>query len=242
MRKTLSLLCLLYPLLACGEASDAQRLNELGSRSRLLCASAMAYFDPREREPDSRGLTTVYHQLMTLETLVVQLGSPESLRRPLLTMKGLFETLEGLPRQQAAQFPPLVRQLLVAGGTLRQAAEATAAGLPDEPWAGELGAQSQAIATLLLDYQLRGYPLPEPQPFALGTDEVRRLDAEVGQRFERLQARYPQRAGELGKIDNTYRFVRSQLREGNGRLSGGAGFYLARAISDLDELAAAPSD
>ncbi|MCY1283698.1 hypothetical protein D9M68_298650 [compost metagenome] len=242
MRKTLLLLCLLHPMLASGNALDAQRLSEIGSRSRLLCASAMAYFDPREREPDERGLTAVYHNLMALDTLVVQLGDAESLRHSLQTMRTLFETLEGLPRQEAAQFPPLIRQLLEASAALRQKALASAADTPGDPLAELLGAQSRALAALLLDYQLRGYPLPDPQSFALSGEQIRQLDVEVGQRFERLQAGYPQHAVALGKIDNTYRFVRNQLLQGNGHLKGGAGFYLDRAISDLDDLAVSVSE
>lgn len=242
MRKRLLLFCLLYPLLASGNALDAQRLSEIDSRSKLLCASAMAYFDPREREPDARGLTSVYHNLMALDTLVVQLGGSESLRRPLQTMKTVFETLEGLPRQEAAQFPLLIRQLLEASGVLQQVALATAPNATSDPLAEGLGAQSRALAALLLDYQLRGYPLPDRQPFTLSSEQVRHFDAEVSQRFEQLQASYPQHAVALGKIDNTYRFVRSQLLQGNGHLGGGAGFYLDRAISDLDDLAATVSE
>lgn len=241
MRKILLLCCCLFhSLLALGDAQDVQRLSEIGARSRLLCASAMAYFDPQEREPDSRGLTSVYYQLNTLDTLAVQLGNPESLRRPLRELRSTFETLDAMSRQQAEQFPALVRQLLVSGAALQQAAAEAAVGLPEQPWTQQLGAQGQAIATLLMDYQLRGYPLPEPQPFALSHEEVLRLDAEVSQRFAQLQTNFPAQAGELGKIDNTYRFVRNQLRQGNGHLSGGAGFYLARAISDLAEMASAP--
>ncbi|MWV17013.1 hypothetical protein F3I16_13295 [Pseudomonas sp. L-22-4S-12] len=238
MRKTLLLFCLLHPLLASGNALDAQRLNEIDSRSKLLCASAMAYFDPREREPDTRGLTSVYHNLMALDTLVVQLGGSESLHRPLQSMRTVFETLEGLPRKESAQFPPLVRQLLESSDALQQTALATVTSSASDPLAEELGAQSRALASLLLDYQLRGYPLPDPQPFALSSEQVRHFDAEVNQRFKQLQANYPQHAVALGKIDNTYRFVRSQLLQGNGHLSGGANFYLDRAISDLDDLAA----
>ncbi|UVE19578.1 hypothetical protein NVV93_09490 [Pseudomonas sp. LS44] len=242
MRKTLLLLCLLNPLLASGNALDAQRLSEIDSRSKLLCASAMAYFDPREREPDARGLTSVYHNLMALDTLAVQMGGSESLHRPLQTMRTVFETLEGLPREDAAQFPLLVRQLLEARDALQQIALATPTNAPSDPLAEGLGAQSRALASLLLDYQLRGYPLPDPQPFALSGEQVQHFDAEVSQRFEQLQASYPQHTMALGKIDNTYRFVRSQLLQGNGHLSGGATFYLDRAISDLDDLAATISE
>ncbi|MBM7063007.1 hypothetical protein JQX08_20000 [Pseudomonas sp. UL073] len=242
MRKTLLLLCLLQPLLASGNTLDAQRLSEIGSRSKLLCASAMAYFDPREDEPDARGLTSVYHNLMALDTLVVQLGGSATMQRPLLSMRSLFETLEAMPRQDGAQFPALVRQLLEASAELQQTARVDASTVGGDALAQGLGAQSQALAALLLDYQLRGYPMPDPQPFALSSEQVRQFDAEVSQRFERLQAGYPQHAAALGKIDNTYRFVRTQLLQGNGHLSGGATFYLDRAISDLDDLAATVSE
>lgn len=242
MRKMLWLIGLLCPMLACGDANEALHLNRIDSGSRMFCASSMAYFDPRERDLDSRGLAAAHYQLAELETLVVQLGNPESLRRPLLTLRQLFENLDRLPRSQSAQYPVLVRQLLEAGRDLQSAVGQVPAKASDNAWAAELGAQSQAIAKLLLDYQLRRYPLPQPEAFRLTDGEVQRLDTEVAQRFMTLQADYPQQASVLAKIDTSFRFVRNQLRKRNGNPSGGVEFYLGRVVSELDELAAMPQD
>ena len=97
MRRTVWL-CLLYLLClpARGDAPAALQLSELDSRSRLLCASAMLYFDPRERAPDPRSLTAVFHHLNTLETHVLQLGRPAALAAPPSRTEQPFESKEKL--------------------------------------------------------------------------------------------------------------------------------------------------
>ncbi|MNO60586.1 hypothetical protein D3C76_512050 [compost metagenome] len=242
MRPILLFVCLLSCIVclpASGNGESARQLNEIASRSRLLCASAMAYFNPREREPDPSGLTTVFHQLNMLNTLVQQQGRPDALVQPLQAMRSLFNALDGLPREQAGKYPPLVRQLLEQGRLLQQASSEAAAGIEASPQSAAFSAQSLALATLLQDYELRGYPLPDKQLFALSSSDLQALDVAVGERFAQLQASYPQHAAELEKIGGTYRFVRAQLQGRKGHAGGGAGFYLGRAISDLDELAGA---
>ncbi|WP_044870984.1 hypothetical protein [Pseudomonas sp. LFM046] len=239
MRKWLLLFCLLSPL-TWGSEQDARNLGELSSHSRLLCASAMVYFNPQEREPDPRALSATFYHLNTLSRLVVQLGNPEALQSPVQAMEKLFKTLDGLPRDQASRFPELVGQLLEQERRLEHAAQALSAGLKQDP-AGDPGApfnaQSQALASLLLDYQLRAYPLPNKLDFALPEAQAARLDADIEQRFDQLLADHPDHADVLGKARTNYRFVRAQLQQGGGRTHGGAEFYLSRAVVDLDELA-----
>ena len=105
--RTPALLCLLYLMspLAWGDARSAQQLSEVGSRSHLLCVSAMVYFNPQERSPDPRSLTAVFHHLNSLETHVLQLGQPEQLAQPVRAMKGLFAELDRLPRAQRERWP-----------------------------------------------------------------------------------------------------------------------------------------
>ena len=102
--RTTALLFLLYLMspLTWADGRSAQQLSEVGSRSRsrMLCASAMVYFNPQERSPDPRSLTAVFHHLNSLETHVLQLGQPELLAQPM--------------RAQRERYPELVRQLLVA--------------------------------------------------------------------------------------------------------------------------------
>jgi len=105
--------------------------------------------------------------------------------------------------------------------------------------AADFGALSQALASRLLDYQLHAYPLPDKQNFLLGSQPVLALDGDIERRFELLLAGYPEHAAALGKARSSYRFVRAELYQGNSRRHGGAGFYLGRAITDLDELAVA---
>ncbi|MCY1263187.1 hypothetical protein D3C76_1052250 [compost metagenome] len=240
MRPTLLLLCLLSSLQclpAWASPQDARQLSEIASYSRLVCASAMAYFNPREREPNQDQLSAMFYQMNTLERLVQQQGRPDPLQRPLTAMKSLFLSLDGLPRERADEYPALVRQLLEQARTLQRSAGEAAASAGADPRSESFGAQSQALAVLLLDYELRGYPLPDRQAFALSDTELQALDDSVGQRFAELEAGYPQYAGEVGKLSGTYRFVRAQLRGQKAYGRGGAEFYLGRAVTDLNELA-----
>lgn len=241
MRTTL-LLCLLYLMspLAWGDGRSAQQLSEVGSRSRLLCASAMVYFNPQDHSPDPRSLTAVFHHLNTLETHVLQLGQPDLLAQPLRALKDLFAKLDRLPRAQRERYPELVRQLLVAHRQLQQAADTYAhaqpglvAAAPVQP----LNALSQALASLLLDYQLRRYPLPDKAGFALTPAQLQVLDGAIEQRFDSLLVEHSAHAEVLAKIRGSYRFVRAELQQDKGRAQGGAEFYLSRAVLDLDELA-----
>lgn len=239
---TTVLLCLLYLMspLAWGDGRGAQQLSEVGSRSRLLCASAMVYFNPQERSPDPRSLAAVFHHLNTLETHVLQLGQPAPLAQPVRAMKGLFAELDRLPRAQRERYPELVRQLLVAHRQLQQAADTYAHAQPGLVAAASvqpLNALSQALASLLLDYQLRRYPLPDKAGFALTPAQVQALDGAIEQRFDGLLVEHSAHAELLAKIRGGYRFVRAELQQDKGRAQGGAEFYLSRAVLDLDELA-----
>ncbi|RJG08975.1 hypothetical protein D3879_24405 [Pseudomonas cavernicola] len=90
---------------AWADGRSAQQLSELGSRSQLLCASALLYFNPQEREPDPRGLTAVFYHLQSLDTTIVQLGQPAALVQPLRVMQRVFSELDGLPRSQRQRYP-----------------------------------------------------------------------------------------------------------------------------------------
>jgi len=81
--RTPVLLCLLYLMspLAWGDAHSAQQLSKAGSRRRLLCASAMVYFDLQERSPDPRSLTAVFHHLNALVAHVVHSTHAEVLAK-----------------------------------------------------------------------------------------------------------------------------------------------------------------
>ncbi|MEX6504558.1 hypothetical protein [Pseudomonas zhanjiangensis] len=98
------LLCVLFILCSPVQGDDhgPQQLSELVSRGQLLCASALLYFNPDERDPDPRSLTAVYHHLNTLDTYVLQLGQPPQLLQPLRAMQRTFSELDALPRQQAS--------------------------------------------------------------------------------------------------------------------------------------------
>lgn len=227
------LLCLLC-LQAEADTRTVRQLHELDSHSRLLCASALLYFDPRERAPDPRILTAVFHHLTTLETDVLQLGQPAELVQPLAAMRSLFEQLDGLPRSESRRYPELIGRLLQQRQQLGEAAvRSLAQAGPAQPF----GEQSRDLAGLLLDYQLRHYPLPQKSLWLLPAERLTQLDGDIEQRFEQLQAQHAAQAAALAKVRGSYRFVRRELQQKGGEGSGGAEFYLSRAVLDLDELA-----
>lgn len=234
------LLCLLSSL-AWGDGRSAQQLSELGSRSQLLCASALLYFNPLEREPDPRGLTAVFYHLQSLDTTIVQLGQPAKLVQPLRVMRRVFSELDGLPRSQRQRYPQLVQALLLQQRQLRQAAAELQAPLSPAEVAARLpfNAQSNALASLLLDYQLRHYPLPDKQQALMSSEELQALERSIEQGFETLLTRYPEHVDVLRKINSNYQFVRAELLQSTSQTHGGAEFYLGRAVTDLDELAQA---
>lgn len=234
----LCLLCLLSSL-AWGDGRSARQLSELGSRSQLLCASALLYFNPQERDPDPRGLTAVFYHLQSLETAIVQLGQPAELVQPLRVMRRVFAELDGLPRSQRQRYPQLVQELLLQQRQLRKAAAELQAPLSPAEVAARLplNAQSNALASLLLDYQLRHYPLADKQQMPMADEALQALDQRIKQGFEALLASYPAHVEALRKIRGNYQFVRAELLHSTNQAHGGAEFYLGRAVLDLDELA-----
>ncbi|MNN04840.1 hypothetical protein D3C81_1175780 [compost metagenome] len=201
----------------------------------------MLYFDPKDRTPDPRQLTSVFQHLRTLQTDVQQLGQPPELAGPVQAMQQVFGKLEGLPLARRQEYPLLVRQLLVHQRELQQAAGAAYAGeqaeLPAEASAALFGAQSRALASFLLDYQLRHYPVTDKEQWLLSAEQLRTLDLDIEERFALLSQTHAEHAAVVDKIRANYQFVRGQLQQAKGRGQGGAEFYLSRAVTDLDELA-----
>ena len=241
-RFTLCVLLCLLPLLAPAQPADklrAQQLSEIGSRSRLLCASALLYFDPQQRNLDPRGLTAAYYHLNSLETLVLQLGQPAALHQPLLALKATFSRLDRLPPGQRAAYPELLEQLLDQQRLLLLAAVGEEGGEEGAmPAAYLLQRQSRDLPRLLLDHQLRHYPWPQARGDLLTVAQRQQIDQAVGQRFSRLEQALPEQAEALRSIRRHYQFVRNPLQSSASGASGGAEFYLSRAVLDLDELAA----
>lgn len=228
---------------AWADERSALQLSELDSRGQLLCASAMLYFNPEDRAPDPRLLTSVFYHLQTLQTDVLQLGQPPALVEPLQAMQRVFAELDALPPEQRKDYPALMQKLLSHQRELQQAAAAAYAieqrALPADALSSLISAQSRELASLLLDYQLRHYPLPVKDGLLLPPQRLQALDQSIEARFVKLQAQHAEHAAELGKIRGSYQFVRGQMQQAKSRNSGGAEFYLTRAVTDLDEMAVA---
>lgn len=228
----------LLPAEAQVSLGDAQLLSEVGSRGQLLSASALLYFNPALRTADPRSLTAAYYHLNTLSSHVQQLGQPSALARPLQAIQRSFAELDGLSRKEQQRYPALLEALLLQQRQLQQAAgEAYAdAGLSEPTALSLLHQQSQDLASLLLDHQVRQYPWPNGAPVPLLGARVQVLDQRVAQRFTQLQVAEEQQKL-LTTAQRNYQFVRPMLIDTQAGGQGGAEFYLTRAVLDLDELA-----
>ena len=157
-------------------------------------------------------------------------------------MKNILKVLEKTKRSQSAIFPENILRILQLNKDLQAAA--------DEAYKAEMAAtpspiamlndQSRAIASLLMDYQLRRYPLDDQQkePFRMNPEQLPALDAQIESNFTELLKKYPDNADYLGPADKNYRFVRKQLLQSKGRPNGGAEFYMTRTVIDLNDLGA----
>lgn len=235
---------LLGVLLMCSQAGadslNLQYLHDVRTNGYLLCASSMLYFNPAEKSQDPRALTSSFSSLTQLDTRVTQLGLPPQLNEIEQSMKTVFKVLDTTPRSRAKDYPESILKLL----GLQQQLEAWGAEQynqesRDAPsLVTALHQQSLNMAQLLLDYQVRQYPLPAGAPITLTQVQRDELDKLVTERFEVLLKQAPEQAAELSRVRSSYRFVRPQLLGGDDfRAKGGADFYIARNISDLDELA-----
>lgn len=235
---------LLGLLLICTQATadqlNLQYLHDVRTNSYLLCASSMLYFNPSEKTQDPRALTGSFGNLTQLDTRVAQLGLPPQLAEIETLMKAEFKALDATPRSKAQAYPAHILSLLQLQQRLDAwGAEQYQQELHSAPLAvATLHQQSLAMAQLLLDYQVRQYPLPAGAPSVLIQAQRDQLDQAIGERFELLLKQHPQQATELKRVRSSYRFVRPQLLGGEDfRGKGGADFYIARNITDLDEMA-----
>lgn len=219
---------------------DLQYLSDVQTNSYLLCSSSMLYFNPSEKTPDPRALTSSFGSLTQLDTRVTQLGFPEELVNTERSIKAEFNKLDGTSRSKSQEYPGYILGMLQLHQRLdgwveqqyQQAAQETVS------VAEGLHEQSLAMAKLLLDYQLRQYPLPAGAPAAMSQAERDALDQAITARFDALDKQYPEQATELGRVRSSYRFVRPQLiGVGGSRSSGGVNFYIVRNIDDLNEMA-----
>lgn len=235
---------LLGVLLICTQAKadqlSLQYLHDVRTNSYLLCASSMLYFNPAEKTQDPRALTGSFGNLTQLDTRVAQLGLPLPLAEIEQLMKAEFKALDSTARNNTQDYPARILTLLqlqsrldVWGREHYQQAQQDAPILLTT-----LHQQSLEMAQLLLDYQVRQYPLPAGAPVTLTQAQREQLDQSIAERFELLLSQYPAQVSELNRVRSSYRFVRAQLLgDEKFRAKGGADFYIARNISDLDEMA-----
>ena len=128
-----------------------------------------------------------------------------------------------------------MRQLLSEQQKLRQGAEEMYVDQRDPRDATGIAytSQSNDLAKLLLDYQLRhyldiGYRALVPSP-----EELQALVDAIDQRFSHLISEHAEHAEALLKINAQYRFVRGQVLQSKEDLQTGVEFYLSRAVLDL---------
>lgn len=240
MRKSVLVLLLsAFCQLAWGGISSP-KLSEVISRSYLLSASALVYFNPQERSPNPRSLTAVFYNLNTIYTYMGAQEPPPALAQPLAAIKSILDRLEALPHTQREKYPELILQLLIEQQRFSQGAqeryvEQRAA---DDSVGFAVNTQSNDLAKLLLDYQLRHYPGMESSALVLSPAEFQTLVDTIDQRFSRLISEHAEHSEALGKVRAQYRFVRGQVLQRKGHLHTGVEFYLSRAVLDLYDLSA----
>ncbi|CAN7313924.1 hypothetical protein LJR071_001603 [Pseudomonas sp. LjRoot71] len=237
------ILLMFWMLCSADTWADDQRLqflHEIRTRSYLLCSSAMLYFNPAIKSPDPRALASNYDSLMRLHTRTVQLGQPSHMVEIQRSMQGLMKSLERMPRQDAGLYPEKLMHLL----ELQRQAESWA----DEQYrqqsgarferARELHQQSLAMSHMLLNYQIRSYPLAAGSSVGMSDTQLEAQDSAINERFVQLIKRHEEFAKSFEAIHKNYRFVRGQLLSKSvHQPSGGIEFYLTRSIIDMDELA-----
>lgn len=239
MRSVLFLFLCTLCSFARADTQSQQYLHEISTRAYLLCSSAMVYFNPQDRTPDPRSLTAYFDNLNVMETKIIQLGQPPELNDPLKGMQAIFKELDNTPRSKAALYPDRIGRLLKLNVQLQEAVgTAYKAELKATPSPVELlNEQSQAMAHLLMDYQLRRYPLPDKTGLNIDPTQLQTIDSTIDGRFSLLLKKYPDRAAIIDKVRKNYQFVRPQLLQAKGRPNGGAEFYMTRSVIDLSDLA-----
>lgn len=239
MRSAMLLILAFCCSFARADTQSIQYLHEVSNNAYLFTASLMVYFNPKDRTPDERSLTAAFGAITVMDTKVNQLGNPPEMRKPVDELNTIFLALEKTKRAESAIFPAKIQRVLELNKELQEAiaksynAEMTANPSP----VGLLNEQSQTIARLLMDYQLRRYPLEDKTAFALDPAQLPVIDKQIDENFALLIKKYPANADYLEPAYKNYRFVRKQLLQSKGRPNGGAEFYITRTVIDLDDLA-----
>jgi|GEM_PF-3461923 hypothetical protein len=219
-----------------------QHLNEIRTNSNLFAASAMVYFNPKDRTPDERSLTAAFGALVVMDTKITQVDNPPAMRDAYEEMNTIFKKLEKTKRRDSAIFPENILRILQLNKQVQTAVneqyKAEEAVTPSPVTL--LNDQGEDISSLLMDYQLRRYPLDDAEkaPFRMDIEQMPALDKKIDQNFKVLLEKRPQNADYLEPAYKNYRFVRKQLLQSKGRPNGGAEFYMTRTVIDLNDLGA----
>ena len=221
---------------------EIQHLNEIRTNSDLYAASMMVYFNPKDRTPDERSLAAAFQAVVIMDTKINQVDNPLAMRDPYEEMNQILKKLERTKRSESDTFPSIILRVLQLNKDMQAAvdeayrAELTATQTP----LNLLNNQSYDIARLLMDYQLRRYPLDDEQkaPFRIDPAQLPALDKKIDDTFVVLLEKRPENADYLDPAYRNYRFVRKQLLQSKGRPNGGAEFYMTRTVIDLNDLGA----
>lgn len=221
---------------------EIQHLNEIRTNSDLYAASMMVYFNPKDRTPDERSLAAAFQAVVIMDTKINQVDNPLTMRDPYEEMNQILKKLERTKRSESDTFPSIILRVLQLNKDMQAAvdeayrAELTATQTP----LNLLNNQSYDIARLLMDYQLRRYPLDDEQkaPFRIDPAQLPALDKKIDDTFVVLLEKRPENADYLDPAYRNYRFVRKQLLQSKGRPNGGAEFYMTRTVIDLNDLGA----
>lgn len=242
MRSALFLILAFCCSFARADLLEIQHLNEIRTNSDLYAASMMVYFNPKDRTPDERSLAAAFQAIVIMDTKINQLENPPAMRDPYEEMNNILKKLELTKRSEADTFPAVIQRVLQLNKDMQAAVDvAYKAQLTATPTPlNLLNDQSYDISRLLMDYQLRRYPLDDEQklPFRIDPAELPELDKKIDNSFVLLLEKRPENADYLEPAYKNYRFVRKQLLQSKGRPNSGAEFYMTRTVIDLNDLGA----
>ncbi|MBF7729396.1 hypothetical protein [Pseudomonas sp. N040] len=243
MRSALLIILTFCCSFARADSQSIQFLHEVSSNGYLFTASMMVYFNPKDRTPDDRSLAGAFGAATVMDTKITQLGDQPEMRTRFNEMNKIFLTLERTKRSEAAIFPENVQRVLQLNKELQEIIstqyQAEMASTPSP--VALLNSQSLQIAHLLMDYQLRRYPLEDKSAFSIDPAQLPAIDQQIEKNFDVLLKKYPSHADYLAPASKNYRFVRKQLLQAKGRPNGGAEFYISRTVLDLNEVAVSVS-
>jgi hypothetical protein len=218
--------------------SPADTWQAIRSAAFSLCSNLLLYYNPEQPDSDPRHREAYRQGLASLEQLIGQTGEA-AMNEPLQQMREQIDLLERHADADRLLKPRWVIPTLQAQARLDQLAAARYAQVaPDAPLVRSLHEQSLDVSRMLLMYQIHTFGSLAVYFMEVDDATPSRLDREIGLRFERMLAQWPDLKDQLVALGRDYDFIRPRLLQRDKTwVSGSAAYYLGRIATHLDRLA-----